>query len=122
VGDLAKAIIDKSYGDTKNVPNDRQNYWEWKPLAKINLDYAAIDAYVSYELYRRIKTINYGQRHIQAIPVQVVCPSCMRVVESLTRNKCPQWHEEKPPLWDDDGHPLWDEDKSQKAQQAPDVG
>ncbi|KAM0850176.1 hypothetical protein ACQ4PT_053252 [Festuca glaucescens] len=67
MGKLVEVIINESYMTMKDkFPKDRHNYWEWKPLEKINLHYAAIDGYVSYELYRRIKDLKHGQRHIQA--------------------------------------------------------
>ena len=53
---LAEHIIDSSYGAMKqNFPSTRHDYWEEQPLSDINLKYAAIDAYVSYELYVRIR-------------------------------------------------------------------
>lgn len=37
------------------------NYWEWKPLADKNMEYAAIDGYVTYELTRIVTVVHQGQ-------------------------------------------------------------
>ncbi|XP_051190490.1 uncharacterized protein [Lolium perenne] len=34
------------------------NYCEWKPLSDMNLEYAAIDGYVTYELARIVSIVN----------------------------------------------------------------
>ncbi|XP_071685323.1 uncharacterized protein [Lolium perenne] len=34
------------------------NYWEWKPLSDMNLEYASIDGYVAYELSRIVTIVN----------------------------------------------------------------
>jgi hypothetical protein len=63
MGDLAKKLIDKSYKHMKKkFPKSGHKVWECKPLEKINLDYAAIDGYISYELYRRIKAIEENKK------------------------------------------------------------
>jgi ribonuclease D len=36
------------------------NYWEWKPLSDMNLEYASIDGYVAYELARIVTIVNQG--------------------------------------------------------------
>ena len=69
MGKLAKAIIDESYGDMKKkFPSDRHHFWEEMPLAQINLYYAAVDGYVSYELLRWIINMNNARRHLRASP------------------------------------------------------
>ena len=73
---LAKNIIDRSYGEMKNnFPTERHNFWEERPLDDLNLKYAAIDAYVSYELYVRI---SFSQRHLVLPRKTVVCQRCKR--------------------------------------------
>ena len=67
---MAAAVIDEEYADMKTkFPKDGQKVWEKTPLDAINIEYAAIDAYVAYELYRRIGIFNYGQRHLVPPPV-----------------------------------------------------
>ena len=74
MGDMASKIIDSEYVDMKDrFPSEGHKRWEFMPLPKVNQNYAAIDGYLSFELYRRIKTINDGQLHLQAAPVQVIC-------------------------------------------------
>jgi hypothetical protein len=36
------------------------NFWEWKPLSDMNLEYASIDGYVTYELARIVTIVNQG--------------------------------------------------------------
>jgi hypothetical protein len=56
---MASEIIDSSYAHMKGkLTNTDHFYWEWKPLPEINLHYAAVDGYVSYELYSRIRRMN----------------------------------------------------------------
>ena len=43
--------------DFRNLSEDPHNMWEVSPLSKANLRYAVVDGYVSYELYRKIKSI-----------------------------------------------------------------
>uniref|UniRef100_A0A8I6YS36 3'-5' exonuclease domain-containing protein n=1 Tax=Hordeum vulgare subsp. vulgare TaxID=112509 RepID=A0A8I6YS36_HORVV len=63
---MAVALIDESYGDMKTIfPKYQHKLWEKGPLDDINIEYAAKDAYVSYELYRKIRVVNYGQRHLE---------------------------------------------------------
>jgi hypothetical protein len=53
MADLAAAIIDPSYKNMKkSFPKEKHQYWEWKPLSPLHLEYAAKDGYVSYELYQ----------------------------------------------------------------------
>ena len=65
MADLAEAIIDPSYNTMKtSYPKEKHDYWEWKPLSPLHLEYAAKDGYVSYELYHRILIIKHGLRHL----------------------------------------------------------
>uniref|UniRef100_A0A8I7BG68 3'-5' exonuclease domain-containing protein n=1 Tax=Hordeum vulgare subsp. vulgare TaxID=112509 RepID=A0A8I7BG68_HORVV len=65
---MAVALIDESYGDMKtSFPKYQHKLWEKVPLDDINIQYAAKDAYVSYELYRKIRVVNYGQRHLEEL-------------------------------------------------------
>uniref|UniRef100_A0A8I6X7G4 3'-5' exonuclease domain-containing protein n=1 Tax=Hordeum vulgare subsp. vulgare TaxID=112509 RepID=A0A8I6X7G4_HORVV len=63
---MAVALIDEEYGNMKtNFPKSQHKLWEKAPLDRINIEYAVKDAYVSYELYRKIRVVNYGQRHLE---------------------------------------------------------
>ena len=54
MADMAAVLIDPKYaGMKKKFPNNQHKFWEKNQLDRINLDYAAIDAYVSFELYRK---------------------------------------------------------------------
>ena len=76
MGDLAVAIIDPPNKNMKkSFPRDKHQYWEWKPLSPLHLEYAAKDRYVSYELYRRILIIKDGLRHLLQPPLrEQLCP------------------------------------------------
>jgi hypothetical protein len=54
MGALAAAIIDHSYKDMKEKCMDAMHEQWHLPLSLEHLRYAAIDAYVSYVMYRRI--------------------------------------------------------------------
>ena len=77
---LAEHIIDSSYGAMKqNFPSRRHDYWEEKPLSDINLKYATIQAYVSYELYVRIRFF----QHFMVVPAKEVdCPCRKRACDA----------------------------------------
>ena len=65
MADMAAALIDEEYaGMKKKFPKSGHKHWEKTPLDPINIEYAAIDGYVAYELYRRIGISNYEQRHL----------------------------------------------------------
>lgn len=66
---MAAALIDDYYTDMKTKIKNH-NEWETTPLHGKNIDYAATDAFVAYELYRIIQVVNHGQRHLAA-PVNV---------------------------------------------------
>ena len=54
MADMAAVLIDQEYaGMQKKFPKKQHKLWEKNPLDRINLNYAAIDAYVSFELYRQ---------------------------------------------------------------------
>ena len=71
MADLAAAIIDPSYKNMKkSFPKEKHQFWEWKPLSPIHLEYAAKDGYVSYELYHRILIIKNGLHHLHQQPMK----------------------------------------------------
>lgn len=52
---MAVALIDEEYADMKTkFPRYQHKKWERTPFDGINIEYAAKDAYVSYELYHKI--------------------------------------------------------------------
>ncbi|XBI15707.1 hypothetical protein VPH35_058077 [Triticum aestivum] len=65
--DLAGAVINKSYLMKSSFPQGLHDYWEWKPLSLEHLKYAAIDGYVSYELYRRVLSMK-DMMHPRCLP------------------------------------------------------
>ena len=53
-------MIDPSYDEMKdNFPTYLHRRWHL-PLCKKSLDYAAVDGYISFELYSRIQTMKEG--------------------------------------------------------------
>ena len=81
MGDLAADLIDKSYANMKKeFPSNQHNFWEWMPLHKVNLDYAAIDRYVTYELYRTILTL---KDRLRPTWQEMLCPRCKNALGEL---------------------------------------
>ena len=71
MADMAVALIDDAYADMKTgFDKDQHKLWEKTPLDGCNIEYAAKDAYVAYEVYRKIRIVNYGQRHLVPRPVR----------------------------------------------------
>ena len=69
MADMAVALIDDHYADMKTKLHSHQE-WETTPLHGSNIEYATIDAFVAYELYRIIRVMNHGQHHmLPAAPV-----------------------------------------------------
>jgi hypothetical protein len=65
MADMAASLIDSSYkGMKKEFPSVQHKFWEKNPLDDINLEYAARDGFVAYQLYRIIRNCNYGLRHL----------------------------------------------------------
>ena len=59
MADMAAAYIHEDYAGMKTTFPKRQHMcWQKNPLDWINLDYAAVDAYVSFELYRKYSSEN----------------------------------------------------------------
>jgi hypothetical protein len=59
---LGGVIIDDSYKKMMNCPSGMHDKWAWKPIAMSGVRYAALDGYVSYQLYNRLITIREGLR------------------------------------------------------------
>ena len=95
---LAAIIIGESYRKMKtNFPSTQHHCWEKQPLDPINLEYAAVDGFVAYDLYRRIKLMMKGLRHLQP-KLQMkaeYCPSCVSKIQEAKRSR------NKPLVWDD---------------------
>ncbi|XP_071683485.1 uncharacterized protein [Lolium perenne] len=70
MADLAAKLIDPKFANMKKEfkYNRRRkkghDFWECKPLSWMNLEYAAIDGYLSCEIYNKIYTVNEGQAHL----------------------------------------------------------
>lgn len=91
MGDLAKTLIHESYdGMKQRFPEHGHRQWEVQPLPYVNLKYAAIDGYLSSELYKRLKKILKGLT--DAPPREVLCPNC----------EDEKWLASLPPAWRDD--------------------
>ena len=59
---MAVDLIDPWYADMKALPYKAHSFWEKIPLYKINKDYASIDGFVVFELYRvMLERIAAGQ-------------------------------------------------------------
>jgi hypothetical protein len=71
MADMAVAVIEEDdYAEMKTgFPKEQHDFWEKTPLDACNIEYAARDAYVAYEVYRKIRIVNYGQRHLVPPPV-----------------------------------------------------
>jgi ribonuclease D len=76
---LAATLIDHSYARMKDgfkgaESRDRRighDYWEYKPLSEMNLRYAAIDGWVSYELYHKLMVMQDLTKHLQPPPLMI---------------------------------------------------
>ena len=61
---MAAKLIDPKFGDMKKqFKEDKKNrvghkYWECKPLSMLNMEYAAMDGYITYELYNLISQMS----------------------------------------------------------------
>ena len=91
------------------------------PLGETHVQYAAIDGFVSFELYRQIKIIERGRAYLVPIapppplalePIETYCPSCLvkqeeeeRAIDAMQGKRCMP----PPPGYVDDGAPskLW---------------
>ena len=61
------AIIDSQYKSIKEkLTQDEHKLWEEVPLSMKHIRYASIDAYVIYEVYRRIVNFDKGQQNLVA--------------------------------------------------------
>jgi hypothetical protein len=60
---LTGIIIDSTYKKIKNYASeDMHDKWSWKPMMTSSQCYAALDGYVSYELYNMLITIREALR------------------------------------------------------------
>ncbi|KAI4978367.1 hypothetical protein ZWY2020_014921 [Hordeum vulgare] len=54
MADMAAALIDEEYHDMKRAfPKSQHKKWGKTPLDPINIEYAAKDGYIAYELYQK---------------------------------------------------------------------
>ena len=81
MADLAEAIINPSYNTMKtSFPKEKHDYWEWKLLSPLHLEYAAKDGYVIYELYRKILTL---KDRLRPTWQEMLCPRCKNALGEL---------------------------------------
>ena len=60
---LAKVLLSNFYTSMKaNLPPGGHHHWENMPLGETHVQYAAIDGFVSFELYHQIKIIERAKR------------------------------------------------------------
>nr|XP_051197139.1 uncharacterized protein LOC127310509 [Lolium perenne] len=91
MADLAAKLIDPKFANMKKdfkynrLRKEGHGFWECKPPSWMNLEYAAIDGYLSYEIYNKIYTVNEGQAHLQRS--DHICPRCKNQDESSSMNK-----------------------------------
>ncbi|KAK1661345.1 hypothetical protein QYE76_049504 [Lolium multiflorum] len=91
MADLAAKLIDPKFANMKKEfkynrrRKEGHDFWECKPLSWMNLEYAAIDGYLSYEIYNKIYTVNEGQAHLQRS--DHICPRCKNQDESSSMTK-----------------------------------
>lgn len=61
IKDIAGALIDPCYYNMKDGFGHKEHgMWSDAPLPRAHMEYAAKDAYVSYELYRRLDLFQRG--------------------------------------------------------------
>ena len=73
---LAGILIDPSYMEKAKLTGDDHQHWHEAPLTQALLEYAAIDGYLSYELWNRINNIKYGLDCGIATWNDSLCDSC----------------------------------------------
>jgi hypothetical protein len=82
---LAENIIDRSYAKMKNeFPTTMHNLWEERPLDDFNLRYAAVDAYVSFQLGVRT---SFFRRNLVVPQKTIVCQGCKRDASEIAKEE-----------------------------------
>ena len=91
---MATILIDDSYSDMKTKFDEKQHkLWEKQPLDDVNIHYAAVDGFVSYELYRKINDVMNAQVHLKPKepkppkPVPHYCPRCVQEIEEAKERR-----------------------------------
>ena len=65
MADYAASIIDTSYKYMKkNFTHTDHKPWAQVPLSDKHVQYASIDAYATYEVYRRLLNFEKGQKYL----------------------------------------------------------
>ena len=75
---LAGIVIDPSYVEKAKLTGEDHQHWHEAPLTQPFLEYAAIDGYLSYELWNRISNIKYGLDCGTGSWNDSLCDSCQR--------------------------------------------
>lgn len=76
MGYLAGVVIDPSYMQMAKLTEDQHQHWHDTPLSQEQLEYAARDGYVSYELWNRTCNIKYGLSCGKGTWNDTLCDSC----------------------------------------------
>lgn len=94
---LAGELINKSYETMKTkFPKIGHKNWEKQPLDEVNLRYAAVDGFVSFELYRVLQCILKGLVCLQPKPKvpQVIPKLCAPSSSTTSSSKRNKWEED----------------------------
>ena len=91
---MSTILIDDSYIYMKTKFDEKQHkLWEKQPLDDVNIHYAAVDGFVSYELYRKINDVMNAQVHLKPKepkppkPVPHYCPRCVQEIEEAKERR-----------------------------------
>ena len=85
---LANVLISNFYVSMKDdFLEGRHEFWEESPLEEINLKYAAVDGYVSFQLYYQLMLIERGQQHL--VPIAPPPPTPPPAPQPPTATYCP---------------------------------
>ena len=98
MGDLAAEIIDKSYEKLKKLKRLDHDYWEWKPMSQVRLEYAARDAYMAYELYSKLITMKDGMVKAGFF-ARELCPGC-KLAQEKKREEDRKRFQDEQGSWD----------------------
>ena len=64
--DVTELIIDEDYGKMKDGFSFIDHcQWAWYPLSRKHIDYATIDAFVAYDIWRRMTVFKRGFQHVK---------------------------------------------------------
>ena len=73
---IAAVLIDPFYSDMKKLTDNDHGLWHTDPLSQKHMEYAALDGYVSYELWSRLLVIREGLKLGIGLWYDRLCKSC----------------------------------------------